>query len=543
MVASACANQQALTGGEKDTTPPRILQSEPLNGAVNYSGNKIVLKFDEFVQLKNPQSEVIISPPLEEFPDMKLSGKKVIISWKEELKPNTTYLVQLGNAIVDNNEGNPLDSNVFVFSTGAVLDSFEVRGKIIDAFSLAPVAGAKVMLYKPEGDSLPLTVRPDYFSRTNEQGEFVIAHLTPGTYKIFALKTDGTGYLYQRPTDPIAFSDRWVRATMPLPDSLQAADTGGLVLRMFVEGDSVQYLKSYSAIEKFGLVFEFNQPVKKLSHFHITGTDTTNWMRLWSNDRDSLTCWFPSVLDYDTIHVVLGFDARVDTIHITPPKSTKKLGKKEKNAVPGEQRLVLRNSLKQKHPHFKTFSLESPTPIREMNATGRAWLIEGRDTLDAANYLTHSTFKVMIDYPWKQDKRYTLVLGKGAVTDRFGRSTDSVSFSFQTTREEDFGQLMVKHRLPDLGSPYLCELFDEKGKVVSRQTIQPAGTLRFPHLKVGKYKLRVILDENRNGTWDTGKYLKHRQPERVVLFDQPIEIRSNWISEFDWTLSPNALAK
>ena len=137
-VLASCAQQVTPKGGPKDQTPPKITGSTPENYSTNFTGNTIELEFDEFVQLRNIKQAMVISPPLAKQPETKLRGKRLTITFEDTLRPNTTYIFNLGDGVQDITENNPLDSNVFVFSTGDFLDSLTVTGRIKQAIDLKP---------------------------------------------------------------------------------------------------------------------------------------------------------------------------------------------------------------------------------------------------------------------------------------------------------------------------------------------------------------------------------------------------------------------
>ena len=128
----SCAQIVAPTGGAKDVVSPKIIKSTPQNFAVNYKEKSFSLVFDEYIQVRN-WNKVIFSPPLKSISEYSLNGKKLTVSWEDTLLDNTTYTVNFGKSILDNNEGNPLDSNVFVFSTGEKIDLSSISGSIANA--------------------------------------------------------------------------------------------------------------------------------------------------------------------------------------------------------------------------------------------------------------------------------------------------------------------------------------------------------------------------------------------------------------------------
>ena len=101
----SCAKIGSPTGGPKDETPPEIVASEPDNYATAFTGKKIEVKFNEFIQLKNIYKELLISPPLEERPLTRLKGKSLVIDLNNELRGCIGYIMPqkpLYQTVIDN---------------------------------------------------------------------------------------------------------------------------------------------------------------------------------------------------------------------------------------------------------------------------------------------------------------------------------------------------------------------------------------------------------------------------------------------------------
>lgn len=201
-----CAKLGSPPGGEKDTTPPKPEKAKPANYSTNYDRNKVVIKFDEFITLKNQFTEFTISPPLEEKPTPLMRGKAVQIDLPAKDLDSLTYTLDFGQSIADNNEGNKLPNFQFVISKNNHIDSFSVKGKIVDAFTHEPDE-EQIFIYlnRNLADSVPYTTIPSYLGRSNPEGEFAINHIAPGTYNIYALKDANSNMLYDLPTEVIAF--------------------------------------------------------------------------------------------------------------------------------------------------------------------------------------------------------------------------------------------------------------------------------------------------------------------------------------------------
>jgi len=225
---SSCAKIVAPTGGPKDVEPPKVLSSDPPNYSTNFKGDKIKITFDEFIQLKDINQNLVVSPPLDEKPEITVKGKSLIIKFFTELIDSTTYNIYLGNSVQDYNEGNPIENFQYVLSTGEYIDSMSMEGKVLNAFNLLPQEDVLVMLYSDFSDSIPIKSIPEYVAKTDKEGFFQINNIRNDTFKIFALRDANKNYLYDLPNEGIAFSDSAVKFRMdtkPVADTIFVADS------------------------------------------------------------------------------------------------------------------------------------------------------------------------------------------------------------------------------------------------------------------------------------------------------------------------------
>ncbi len=231
---STCAKIGSPAGGPKDKTPPRVEKSKPLNRTVRFDGNKIEITFNEFIKTNTISQELVISPPLEERPGIRLRGKTLIIEWEEELHDSTTYTLSFGESINDLNEGNILKNFEFVFSTGDHLDSLGIIGTVLQAFDLSPPEEPIfLMLYENLSDSAPLLDIPDYVGKSDSKGAFLINNVRPATYRLFALQDLNRNYKYDVPEEFIGFLDSAINLTPELfkPSPEEIAAPGSLPSR------------------------------------------------------------------------------------------------------------------------------------------------------------------------------------------------------------------------------------------------------------------------------------------------------------------------
>ena len=217
----SCANIGMPEGGPRDYTPPVMLRSNPAPGAVNFTGKKIEIAFDEIVNLKDQTTRVVVSPSTKNQPIIRAQGKKITVEFQDDLEPNTTYVIDFTDAIEDNNEGNVLEAFSFAFSTGDHIDSLQVSGMVLRARDLEPMKNVVVGLHSCLDDSAFTTLPLERLSRTNSRGEFTLRNVAPGDYHIFALRDADGDYKMAR-TEDIAFLDKVIT---PRVGSFNSQDT------------------------------------------------------------------------------------------------------------------------------------------------------------------------------------------------------------------------------------------------------------------------------------------------------------------------------
>ena len=206
LLAISCARMGNPDGGWYDDTPPYVVSSSPADRATNVKPKRVSIYFNEFIKLEDAQNKVIISPPQLEMPEIKASGKRVIVDLKDTLKENTTYSIDFGDAISDFTEGNPMGNYAFTFSTGSVIDTLQVSGYVLNAENLEPIKGIQVGLYDDLSDTAFLKKPMIRISRTDSRGHFVIKGVAPGTYRCYALQDADNNYIYNQKAEMVGFS-------------------------------------------------------------------------------------------------------------------------------------------------------------------------------------------------------------------------------------------------------------------------------------------------------------------------------------------------
>ena len=396
----ACANLGTPDGGPFDEEPPKIIGTSPKFGSINSKHKKIVLFFNENIKLDNATEKVVISPPQINQPDIDAAGKKITITLNDTLKPGMTYTIDFADAIQDNNEGNPMEDYAFTFSTGEMVDTFQVSGYVLDASNLEPVKGLLVGLYKiPEGetdvpDSIFRTKEFERVSRTDASGHFVVKGLNPESqYRAFALKDQDQDFKFSQKAEMLGFNRRIISPSAK-PDIRQ--DTvwhdsihydsiiykpyihfypDDIVITAFTEeGQNRAYLKGERPqLEKFTLYFtapDSTLPVIKGLNFN----EKDAFVVEANEGKDTLTYWVRDSLIYnnDTLSFLMTYNytdtlnqlvERTDTMRMLSKVTYEKLQKKKKS----EWEEYRKNYIKEYKQNLRRRKSdeETPQPVKQ----------------------------------------------------------------------------------------------------------------------------------------------------------------------------------
>jgi hypothetical protein len=556
----ACAKIVSPTGGPKDITPPKLLKSSPANKSTKFNGNKIVLNFDEFVNLKDADKYLLVSPPLSKTPEIKVRGKSVQIKLDDTLKANTTYNLYLGNAIVDITEGNPLKNFNFAFSTGSVIDSLSITGKVYNALTQEPEKDVFVFLYTDFADSTPFKQKPTYVSRTNDFGRFRLPCLANRSYRMLALRDMNGDLLYNPKAEDIAFADSLVDPSyspepVTVPDTIketkETRETKGTIdtkeaktdtgpepkvkLQLFKEPDSIQRLIKSNVSQPNLLTLSFRYPAPLAQVHLLKDGDTKHIVREYSKNFDTLSCWLLPPLP-DSVKAVVSVNGVVlDTI-IRPIPKPKEKSKKETRTLAFS--LVSSTGQSGYLEDKSELIITSSIPLKSIDtAKAKIIALKSKDTLKTDISIVDSiNRRFKISNKWKENEDYKVVLPGGMIIDMLGRPNDTTVFTFKLRPIQDYGKIILDISRGKTGYPVILQLLDEKGNLIRQRTISTEKKIIFDDLLAGKYKVKAIYDYNGNCKWDTGMLLKKRQPEKVALFPKIFEVRANWDIEESWQL-------
>ena len=512
LLVAACATPTPPLGGPRDTVPPQLdsLQSTA-NEQVNFTIQPIELAFDEWVQLEDVANQVLVSPPLEFRPKVRIKKRSVIVEFdaREQLRPNVTYAINFGNAVKDLTEKNAAENLRFVFSTGPQLDSLSMQGTIRDAISGEPVEKALFMLYDTFADSVVRRERPLYFAKTDKEGRFEIRNIREGSFKGFALSEVNGNYRFDVPNEKIGFPDSAIMIT--------AGRKTDIALVLFEESPGLRRLGVDTAFSGLARLVYNQEPFRvRAGQGEAPGTI------IQAIEKDTLLIWTgPETGE----RILLQRDSDyADTLLLPVSSAGKPLPPLFVNPRPGERGL--------RQSPFEDFVLEASVPILKVDTAG---IVLQADTLlkrvfprvfiDSAD-----ARRVRVQAPWQENLPYQLEVRPGAFTDWYGRSTDTaIIYAITPIPVKSYGNILLDIKGLDSSYAYILELVVNSTAAYSRR-LPPGATEQkseFRGIFPQAYSLRIIEDRNANGQWDSGSYARKTQPEQIFLFKLEA-MRANW---------------
>ena len=593
-ILAGCANMVTPTGGPKDVTPPRVTEAKPENRSVNFIGKKIEITFDEYVTLENANQNVLVSPPLTNKPDIKLNNKTLVIRFKEELKPNTTYTIDFGAAVKDLHEGNVFKDYRYTFSTGEVLDSLSIAGVVLDAETKKPVEDMQVSLYDCESDSLfdqPTRRAPDYIAKTDKEGKFRVNGLPDKSFLVFALKDVNSNLYYDMPNEMVAFLDTCCRTyslkevptpldtipqdtipldtipldtipldTIPLDTILQDSipkdsilmDTlpklppqpirieTSVTLYAFTEIDTNQMVLEKKLVSEGVLRFVFRHPTHGVTVEApaLSGPSTPDSLiliKVWSPTNDTLWWYFtPNLLD--TLRVNITYDTLINESILLD------LHYRETNTKASKALKVSPNINKGVIVAKECLILRFAEPVTHLLWHDSSALVANDSVLiDSFNFekADEAGLQYRLLPPLNDSSSYSLRLTDSVFCGVTGRTNDSLDFKFRRATEKDLGNIFITV-VPPEGRQVVLELLNASDKLVRTQVVDTVQRVGFLNLLPEKYKLRAIIDNDRNGKWSTGNFHLLFHPETVIDYKDPLEIKAGWDIDLEdsWVVQP-----
>lgn len=546
MFSHSCANtSQAPTGGRKDTIPPVIVKMNPRPYVlgVPLEGAKFEFTFDEYVKVSNPKN-IFLSPPLKTVPKYKMKGKKLIISFEEPLKENTTYTLNFYGALQDINENNPYPGYSFVFSTGDSIDSLYVTGLVQDCTTLDPVKNATVLLYDTQEDSAVFKELPFAATKTDDWGYFALRNLPARGFRMYAISDENGNNRYDPDTESIAFIDSLIKPVNVIRDSVyeliffDMKDTLACrdrkteyELSMFKETPSRQYIDLYGRRSERSAFVSFSARNAHIDTMWIAGLSPDRLITQINLERDSLEIWmndqrnipdtvllFVNYLKTDSTGVRSGFTEEIRLGNENPRAPVDTIAKMDLTVDPKRvetEGFILEFGYPVINAQFDSISLVV-TDLHNVDERGS--ISYYRDSLNLRKYHIMPEGKMSIS------SKYTLTVPKGIFRDINNAWNDSTQVTVSLPIDVKLSTLQLD--LKNVNHKYIVEMLDERRtQTLFTHVVNQDKMVEFPYLTAGKYYIRITEDLNGNSYVDTGSLLDHQMPERVKYFkidDNPL---------------------
>ena len=595
IIGYSCASMGTPDGGPYDEMPPKFVGSNPGMRAVNVKNQKIELEFDEFIKLEKAAEKVVVSPPQLEQPEIKVVGKKVALELFDTLKDATTYTIDFSDAIVDNNEGNPMGHFTYSFSTGGTIDTMEVSGTVLNAADLEPIKGIQVGLHKNLNDSALTTLPFDRVSRTDSRGHFIIRGVAPGKYRIYALMDGNQNYLYDSKTETVAFSDSIIIPSM-MPATRQdtiwkdtlTIDTiktvnytrfmpDDIILRAFKEENTRQYFSRSQRDKENHFILKFSAKADTLPTLTGLNFDATDAFVIEPNEgNDSICYWIKDSLVYqmDTLEVQMDYLYTDSLEQLIPKRDTiylankltreqrEKLAKKEAEEKEKERKKKEKKGekIEEEKPSFLTMNVDAPSafdinrnivlsfdePVARIDTSAIHMSVKVDTVWQETPFLIVPDSVLPRKYEilaeWEPEKEYQLKIDSAAIVGLYGLHTNKVEQTVKVKKLDEYGTLLFN--LEGAPSTSVVELLDNGGKMLRQQRITSENTADFYYLAPNaKYYVRLFNDRNGNGKWDTGNVEQGIQPEEVYYFPKVWEMKANFEFEETWNIHATPVDK
>ena len=570
---TSCANIGSPTGGPKDSIPPVVVKTIPELRGTNFNGTDIRFTFDEYIIPDEIREKLVISPPMKKKPVIKMKGKTLIVEFAEDLRKSSTYSLDFKDAVADNNEKNPIESLRFSFSTGATFDSLRVSGFVKNALNQEPVEKTLVMLHRENDYTAFIDSIPDYIGTTDKEGFFMIDNVASGEYRLYALTDADNSLTYNSKSEKIAFAASPVIPTAKYISEndtvVQGQDTllitghtdylpETLYLMMFEEENFDQYLDASKRNQANKCEFYFSESLSDSFQVNlIKPNPIKDWKFLESNlKRDSITVWLTDTIisNRDSLQFELRYEVldslnqlvvKRDTIELlySAPKTAKT--KRKKNEKPEAPTITLSTNINNSaHNIYQRIQIEAPEPLLSFDLS-KIRLFSLDDTIKTELPITveqdtNSIRKYVVEQQWKPDSRYIFQVDSAAARNIYGYPNKKIDEKFKIQKEEYYGKIFLT--ITGLDGPAIVQLLanSKDEKVLQKIQILEDGKIEFPYLKPDKYIIRLILDPNRNGKWDTGFLANGLQPEEVVYYPKVIKVRSNFEYKENWEIKYEA---
>ncbi len=567
----SCANQGiGPQGGPRDSIPPIIVSSTPTFYQTNFKGNEIVISFNEYITLDKLNEKIVFSPPLDKKPVIRTQGKSVVIKPENPFTADRTYSVDLKDGIKDYTEGNIHKDLRLVFSTSETIDTLQVGGYILNAFTLEPVENCWAVIYSSDDDSLFMKKVPDFVAKTDKEGFFLFNNLPSGNFKLYGLTDNDNTLTFSQKSEPIAFIDSMIspKAEFVLhPDTIiNENDTFvsvghtefsplDLNLLLFTEDEYDQYISSNKRTSKDKCVVSFSEKLTRAVQVQLLNISRENDYKYieTNSGKDTVNIWITDSLFAlkDTILMKIVYPIADSTGEIIPKNDTLKMIWREDKKVKEKAKEVksmdgyFSFSTNLTSTNFElnnNIILEAPSPIDSLR---KELIIFEEIVNDSVSRPVNfnlvrsqgSLRKYSILYTPSDEAKYVISMDTSVVKTLTGLSNIGFKTKFSTRKADYYGSFTIDIQgFTGEGELQLLKSGKKEDLITSVQLDSLKRSINFNFLKPDKYIVKLIEDKNNNKQWDPGRFTENRQPEPVYYFPKLLKVKSNWEFKENWII-------
>lgn len=524
LILFSCARVGSPVGGDKDTIAPQVVGSNIDTSRVNVPRNigELRIDFDEYITLKEINKNLIISPPIKKMKKILPSGmanKYLLIKWDDTLQANTTYSFNFGNAIVDNNEGNALKYYNFAFSTGDKIDdlyiSGEVKSLIANKETKTEEKNLVVGLYQVK-DTMNYRQKPYYITKADPDGYFELNYLSPGKYRILAFEDTNANSVFDAGKENVGF----LKDEIVLDQSIS-----GLKINLYPSKKTLKYVEMKENPGGILMTFEGNPEMvkvlsltEKLQDYKVTHTAKSDSVNIWFDAKKQ------NIGTAQSENLKFSYDngAKKDTVSIFYRYNTK-------------NEMTVSNSKGSSLPPNQGFAITSNYFIDKIQPEKWTLVSDSIKQDFTAKISENNPYEIQVKSAFKEGKKYSLTVPKETVSSFYESIQKSYRFDFEGDKIENYGSLTITIENPPTHIFWL-QMLNESGDVIYSK-YGKESQITFNSLKPGKYQLRILVDNNENGIWDTADFANGEFAEDVYILDKKIDIRPLWEIRETWNLA------
>lgn len=521
----SCARVGSPVGGAKDTIPPKVTGSNIDTTRINVSRNikELRIDFDEYITLKDINKNLIISPPLKKIKKIlpsAIANKYLLIKWEDTLQPNTTYNFNFGNAIVDNNESNILRYYNFAFSTGEKIDDLYISGELKnmmpDKAKETKEASLVVGLYQ-EKDSMDYRQKPYYITKADPDGYFELNYLSPGNYRILAFEDENQNSVYDAGKENVGF----LKDKIVLNKSIS-----GLNINLFPSKKTVKYTEMKEIPGGILMIFEGKpNEVKvlsineKMQEYKVTHAPKSDSVNIWFDAKKQNV----GITNNENLKFSYDIGKKQDTVSVFYRYNTK-------------NEMAVSNTKGNLLPPNRDFVITSNYVIEKIQPEKWSLVSDSITQNFTAEISKKNPFEIHIKADYKEGKKYSLTVPKETVSSFYETTQKSYRFDFESDKTENYGSLTLSLENPPVQN-FWFQMLSENGEIAYSR-YGKESQIKFISLKPGKYRLRILVDNNENGIWDVADFEAEEFAEDIYIFEKKVEIRPLWEIREKWDLKP-----